>query len=473
MKLRAQMTTVVFISGLLGTAALVMERTHASREMFYGRAEARAQALGEIVADLVSPSLADGDAASVGRKLAAVAEFPSVVSVSVLDPDGEVVARSGGAPEADTARDELAASVPIANRATREPLGRVRVVLSTRSLEEALGRLFWKTLAFGAVGLLVLAGAAWTVGFLLGRRLETLVDVLERADSDQPPVLAEGGTADELDRLARGFNALRGRLLHEKAERLQLEAFRNDLTNMLVHDMKHPITVMGVVLALLQEEDGELDADKRTRLFGIAKRNIRRESVMIENLMQMAKLKNAQLPLRKTRLNLREFMAGCAEENAFVVEQDGRPWRLEAGEELDACWIFGDLVLLKRVVGNLVFNAIDHSPAAGGITLGARLRGKGAPVVEIFVRDEGAGIPAERREAIFLKYQTSGESAKNAGLGLAFCKLVAERHAARLELVDSGQPGTTFALVIAASTRPMIADDADLTAAGAGRTSES
>lgn len=449
------MMLLVFVTGLIGVTTLLIERTHSSREMFYGRAEARAEALTEMVADLVSPALASGDSPSVSRGIETMTRFPNVVSVSVFDRAGALVSQKTNEIEAGPAQDVLETRSVIVNPVSKDAIGEVRAVLSTQSLKETLRNLFWKTLALASLAIFGLAGAAWILGHIVGRRLESLAEVLERIDLDKPLALKQGGSASELDRLARSFNALHSRLLHEKSERLQLEAFKSDLTNMLVHDMKHPITVTGVVLALLQDDAAALDSDKKAHLFGVAKRNIRRENVMIENLLQIAKLKNAQIPLRKTRLNLKSFMEKCAEENSVVVEQDGRKWRLEADESLDAYWIFGDPALLKRLIGNLVFNAIDHSPPEGGITLGARLRGTGAPVVEIFVRDEGAGIPIERREAIFRKYRTSAESTKNAGLGLAFCKLVAEHHAARLELVDSAQPGTTFALVIPASTRPM------------------
>ena len=261
----------------------------------------------------------------------------------------------------------------------------------------------------------------------------------------------DGGTDSEIDRLARAINILHERLLAETAERGKLAAFKDDLKNMLVHDMKHPLTVLNDVLAMLGEAGVEVGLEKKIALLKMGKKSIRRQDVMIENLLQLARLNNTEMPLRKERISLASFMEECARENAVVVQQAQRRWALELDEELGARWIFGDRALLKRLVGNLVLNAVDHTPPETGITLGIRLRGKDRSRAEIFVRDEGAGVPPEKRDMIFSKYASFAESSKNVGLGLAFCRAVAEKHSARLELLESKPPGATVALVIPVS----------------------
>jgi signal transduction histidine kinase len=96
---------------------------------------------------------------------------------------------------------------------------------------------------------------------------------------------------------------------------------------------------------------------------------------------------------------------------------------------------------MRRVVDNLLHNAVAHSPTGGTVRAAVRQ----APFsVEIYVEDEGQGIPPAMRERVFEKYaqaelSRSGLSA-NRGLGLTFCRLAVESHGGRI-WVESGHPG--------------------------------
>lgn len=458
MRIRYQLALVVFVVGILGLAALTAYRAAATREILLARMETRAQAFAEVAEVLVAPALRRGDPRSLAGKLELLTRLPSVVGIQVFDQEGKLVASEQ---RRTTTDPKVSGSVliptgtEIVDAASQDVIGRVEVSVSKKYLQKRFQAQIWREVALGIIVTLALAAISWLIGTLMGRRLDSLVDIVNRIESGTPLKLSEGEGDSEVDRLSRAIRALNERLLSETAQRKKLEAFKDDLTNMLVHDMKHPITVLTSLLALLADEDQELvPKEKRDALLHMAKRSVKRENDMIEDLLQVARLSNPEMPLQKKRLSLAAFVAECASMNSLLVEQSQKAWALEIDGDMPACWIYGDAVVLKRLIGNLVLNAIEHSPPRSAITLGVRLSRRDHSKAEIFVRDQGPGVPAQRREAIFQKFRGFAESAKNVGLGLAFCKMAAEKHGARLELLESSEPGTTFALIIPVSAGP-------------------
>lgn len=450
--IRYRLSLTVFSVGVLGMAALFADRVSATREILLARAQMRAQSLAEAAGRLAAPSLWRGDSRSLQEKLAVLVRLPGVVSIQVFNREGKRVSlrQHQAAADPDVSGEVLIlAAAEVADPVSHNVIGRVEVSVSKQHLQEKFREQGLGEAALGAMTLIVLAAASWLIGALLGRRLEFLVDAVGRMESGKPLGLADTGGDFEVDQLVRAINGLNERLVSETAQRKKLEAFKDDLTNMLVHDMKHPLTVMTIILSLLEEEqDNRASKEKMASMLRMAKKSIRRGDAMVEDLLQVARLSRPEMRLEKSRLSVADFVNECAGENSLVVEQSQRGWRLEMADDIAGRWIFGDAILLKRCVGNLVLNAIENSPPGSVISLGVRASKRDPSKAEIFVRDQGPGIEAPRREAIFQKYTTFSQSAKNVGLGLAFCKMAAEKHSARLELIDAEEPGTAFALVI-------------------------
>lgn len=464
MRIRHQLTLAIFLTGVLGEAAVLAYRAVSTREILLARAETRAQAIAEVAEGLVSAALGKGDSRSMTDKLELLAQLPGVIDIRVFDLEGKVVSSAQRQPDPKANRASVAGqtmvpgSTDIMDFAFQNVIGKVQVRVSKQHLQERFRELRWRETALGAISLVVLAVVSWLIGNLLGRRLESLAKAVNRMESGEPLKLADGEGDSEAEHLSKAVSNLNERLLSETARRKKLEAFKDDLTNMLVHDMKQPLTVLAGILPLFGEEHENGGSKEMASMLQMAKRSIKREDAMIEDLLQVARLSNPELPLQKRRLSLTTFVKECANENSLIAEQSQRDWRLEIDGDLPACWIYGDAVLLKRLIGNLVLNAVEHSPPRGTITLGARLSKRDRSKAEIFVSDQGPGVPARRREAIFQKFTTFAESAKNVGLGLAFCKMAAEKHLARLELVDPSGPGAIFALVIPISAEPASGD---------------
>jgi signal transduction histidine kinase len=110
-----------------------------------------------------------------------------------------------------------------------------------------------------------------------------------------------------------------------------------------------------------------------------------------------------------------------------------------------------DPVLLRRVVDNLLSNAVTHSPRSGEVRIGVCLREEG---VELWVTDQGPGVPAEHRERVFEKYaqvqmRREGVSA-NRGLGLTFCRLAIEAHGGTIWVEPGPGGGACFRALLPA-----------------------
>ncbi|HEU4535161.1 MAG TPA: ATP-binding protein, partial [Polyangiaceae bacterium] len=112
----------------------------------------------------------------------------------------------------------------------------------------------------------------------------------------------------------------------------------------------------------------------------------------------------------------------------------GRDVRVEAALDAGLGPVRADRELVRRVLVNLVDNALRHSPRGGVVVVaGARAGGR----VRLEVRDRGPGVPPAQRAALFDAYETSpdpdGHGRRGHGLGLAFCRLAAEAHGGRAD----------------------------------------
>ena len=120
--------------------------------------------------------------------------------------------------------------------------------------------------------------------------------------------------------------------------------------------------------------------------------------------------------------------------------------------ESPALSIEGDRAMLRRVLDNLITNAVEHSPESGCVTVSCRAREEG---VEVSVCDQGPGIPEVQRERIFDKFDRGvdkiSRSGFNRGLGLTFCRLAVEAHGGAIWVDTAPEGGAVFRTLLPAS----------------------
>ena len=236
--------------------------------------------------------------------------------------------------------------------------------------------------------------------------------------------------------------------LQQNYERLQeIEKLRDDMRNMIVHDLRTPLTAVIVGVEML-ESQGELSVMQR-QMIDIAAGGGRTLLGMINDLLDVEKMESGTMLLQATELSAATLVAAALEQVGSLAEMEGTA--LVSGLDAGLPAFTGDEGKLTRTLVNLVANAIKFT-RAGTVTVTASQPGPES--IRFAVRDTGTGIPAESFERIFEKYgQLDAGHRVGTGLGLAFCKLAVEAHGGRIDVESTPGVGSTFSFTIPVRTR--------------------
>lgn len=291
---------------------------------------------------------------------------------------------------------------------------------------------------------------------LLAAAIGALVEALERGEPIPPDVRARlqgdagwsGAQIDALERLA--LTAVREQ--RQRAELAQLDELlrqseRNTalLAQMVIHDLKNPLTALIGFLELLSANG--LNESQRS-LIDSALRNSRDLAGLVDDLLDLIRYNEGRLRLRLGDVSLPILCAECADELSGWLAYESKTLILDVSLALPV--IRADARLLKRILLNLLSNAIKHTPRGTTITLRAWHESSpdGAAQTVIEVADTGPGIPPERIERLFEPFGAVGESRSarqsSTGLGLAFCKMAVTAHGGTIEVSSFPGDGATF-----------------------------
>jgi len=234
--------------------------------------------------------------------------------------------------------------------------------------------------------------------------------------------------------------------LAESYRKLQeLERLRDDLTHMIVHDLRTPLTSL---LSGLQTVPlvGDLN-ETQTEMLEIAVDGGQTLLGMINDLLDVEKMEQESVPLERTPLTAAGLIERATVQIAMLAQAEGLTLAQQAA--LDLPPFSGDEDKLRRTLVNLLGNAIKFTPAGGTVTASAEM-GKG--IVLFSVRDTGEGIPPEAFDRIFEKFgQVENRKAgrkMSTGLGLTFCKLAVEAHGGCIWVESRPGQGSTFFFTI-------------------------
>jgi len=236
--------------------------------------------------------------------------------------------------------------------------------------------------------------------------------------------------------------------LQANFKRLQeVEKLRDDMRNMIVHDLRTPLTAVIVGVEML-EKHGELNATQR-ELMAIASGGGKTLLGMINDLLDVEKMESGSNQLQVVELSAAALVAGALAQVGSLAEESRITLVTEIPSGLPP--LSGDEKKLSRTLVNLIANAIKFTPR-GNVTISLS-RDEG-DATRFAVRDTGQGIPSEAFERIFEKFgQLDANNRVGTGLGLAFCKLVVEAHGGRIWVESVPGNGSTFSFTIPASLR--------------------
>ncbi len=281
-----------------------------------------------------------------------------------------------------------------------------------------------------AAGVLLLALVATIlVGVRLVRPLRLLTDAAHLPVDSQEPVPVT--THDEIGYLAAAFNDLTER-------RRELERQRKAMVGDIAHELRTPLTNIRTWLEAAR--DGVVDVDPQ--LLGL----IVEESVLlqhvVDDLRDLAAADAGQLRVHPEPVFVRDMVGQVLDAHRGAAEA-GRV-RLDLVGDADPEAVV-DPVRLRQLLGNLVSNAIRHTPSGGSVTVRTALR-DGRLVIE--VADTGSGIAAGDLPKVFERFWRADLSRSRqsggSGLGLSIARQIARAHGGDLTVTSTPGHGTTF-----------------------------
>ncbi len=230
-----------------------------------------------------------------------------------------------------------------------------------------------------------------------------------------------------------------------------LEAQRDNLTHMIVHDMRGPLTE---VLGFAELAQGDATDENRQKWLTHVRNGGDRLGRMVQNLLDISKMESGQLELNLVALDIGELIRQVTDEvqvQLLQAEVNVQTHLIDPPIEAVA-----DREILQRVLGNLLTNAINFSPSHQSILVSA-CRDPQRNEVVVAIEDHGPGIPDEHHLRIFEKFQQVGARdhgvKAGVGLGLAFCKLAVEAHEGHIAVESHPGKGSTFSICLPLSQK--------------------
>ena len=264
---------------------------------------------------------------------------------------------------------------------------------------------------------------------------------------------------DEISRLGMNFNAMAERLQKREARLAELDRLKSEFVSTVSHELRTPLTTIKALTRLLMREG--LEETKRREYIETISVECDRQIDFVLNLLDLSRIEGGVLRVTHERVDVDEVISSVVKSEARSAEKRRHELRVEPKPEVPP--VCADPKELRRVLSNIVENAIKYTPDGGRIILSAREEDSH---VAISVTDNGRGIPAEDMPILFDKFHrgrpaphsaamaegtTNAEFLEDAdvsgvGLGLYLARNVMERMGGRISVDSEVGRGSTFKL---------------------------
>lgn len=245
---------------------------------------------------------------------------------------------------------------------------------------------------------------------------------------------------DELGQLAAIFNDLLDRLDQSFEQQRQFIADAS-------HELRTPLATLRGETEVALSQQGRT-ADEYLESLKVLHEQTCRLIKIVEDLFTLTRADSGQYRLSPENVYLEEVVADCAHSVRTLAREKNIELKFEASSE---CLVRGDTALLRRMVLNLLDNAIKYTREGGHVEVSCAPADKG---IELHVKDTGLGIPQELQGRIFERFfradpaRSHTEREGGAGLGLSIALWIAQAHQGRLELIRSDAAGSHFAVFL-------------------------
>lgn len=257
--------------------------------------------------------------------------------------------------------------------------------------------------------------------------MEMLSSRLRRSD--------EARSTGELSekRLSRQISALQS----EKERLEELQRMRQETTELIIHDLRDPLSSIGVALTMLNLMLPEETLEANRQILEVVQASTERMQRLVETLLEVYRLQAGETRLVMNPLDLGAMVAEVVR-RVSILNRKGIHLGTRLPPELPP--VNADRDKIERVLTNLMDNALNYTPEDGRVTWEALREGD---FVRVSLVDSGPGVPEGDREHIFERFAQAGDQRpgrRSFGLGLAYCRLAVEAHGGRI-WVEPGEGG--------------------------------
>jgi PAS domain S-box-containing protein len=246
----------------------------------------------------------------------------------------------------------------------------------------------------------------------------------------------------------RGSGSLLGRLLvlRDVTEDRALDRARDELTHTMVHDLRNPLTSIRGALEVLDLTPHSTLTGADWSMVKVAREGTERLLGLVRAILDVSQLEGGRMPLDRQIVPLRPLVTETFHFQAPLAQEKGVRLQNNVGADQPHLWV--DPGLLRRVLQNLVENAIKFTPSGGLVSVEVAAEPESTSSLRILVSDTGPGIPPSLRGQLFQKFVRGRQKGYGSGLGLAFCRLAVEAHGGRIWLDGDVGGGATVVFTL-------------------------
>ncbi len=239
----------------------------------------------------------------------------------------------------------------------------------------------------------------------------------------------------------------------EKQALLELQGLRQETSDLIVHDLRNPLSLIAGAVNLLELTLPEDTLQANREVMDMINSNVDRMKRLVESLLDVTKMVSGEINLVRSELNLPLMLRNAVERTSPLLKNQDIIIQISVATELPP--VVADREKISRVLANLMDNAFKYTPKGGKVSLAAEER---ADCVLISITNTGPTIPPQDRERIFERFaRASGGQplTRGFGLGLAFCRLAVEAHGGKIwvEAGDQGD-GNRFVFCLPIASQP-------------------
>lgn len=293
-----------------------------------------------------------------------------------------------------------------------------------KPLIEALG------IFIGIVIIGILALGMW-INYKVKRPLADITNALIKMQSGDYEMILDFKAISDFEIIKDSFNTMTAALRKSLKEQKAMQQSQKNLLLNLSHDIKTPVASIKAYASALN--DGlVVEEDKKKRYYNTILLKTERIAELVDQMFDLLKLENIQYTLNMEEKDLCEVMRESIVEYYEEIEERGFELNINLPDK--QCLILMDEKYFKRVIGNLLLNALKYNDEGTQINISVEEEDG----FKIIISDNGAGIPKRIQGEIFNPFVRGDESRNSnggTGLGLAIVKLIVERHGWQIEYI--------------------------------------